>query len=250
MQRSSVIATVVAAGGILVAGSVASVAVINAAATNAPEATTVTLVAAEEPVADPVGDPVGEPATESSTAMPTDPSAETVPAELEPVASEALPSIPAVKSPSAAPARESSRDDDSDDRSAPARTAKPSSSAKPSPSTSPKPAAGISADRARSIVLAEGKGVSVVSVSKDSRQGLATWAVRIARSNGEVLTGYVDRASGVVIDWVVNSGPTPAPQPTASHDDDDDDDHGDDHDDSDDDDHDEDYDNDGKDDDD
>ena len=47
MQRSSVIATVVAAGGILIAGSVASVAVINAASSSPATSATVALVSAD-----------------------------------------------------------------------------------------------------------------------------------------------------------------------------------------------------------
>ncbi|MFY9230659.1 MAG: hypothetical protein WAO50_01965, partial [Candidatus Nanopelagicales bacterium] len=45
MERSSIIATVVAAGGILIAGSVASAAVINATATSQPDGTTAQIVA-------------------------------------------------------------------------------------------------------------------------------------------------------------------------------------------------------------
>lgn len=251
MQRSSVIATVVATGGILIAGSVASVAVINAAATSSPEATTVTLVAAEEPVIDPVGDPVGD----AVAVPPVDGTRDGVPAELAPVAAEPLPALPQVDQstrPSRADdgeARADNRDDSSDDT--PRASSTPKASDQPR-ATAAAQQAGITSAQARATVLDQGKGVSVVSVSKDSRQGLATWAVRITRSNGEVITGYVDRASGVVVDWVVNSGPTPAPQPTASYDDDDDshDDDDDDSHDDDDDDRDEDYDDDGKDDDD
>ena len=213
MQRSSIIATVVAAGGILVAGSVASVAVINASATNSPEVTTVTLVADEEPVDD-------ETAAESAGDATAEQAVDAVPpAELPPVESSALPSVPAVGS---APAtRTSDRDDDPDAEAAPTRTPEPTASSKPRATKEARPEATVSEAQARSLVLAEGKGVAVVGVSKATRGGLQTWAVRIERSNGEVLTGYVDRASGVVVDWVVNSGPTPAPQPTQTADDDD-----------------------------
>ena len=207
MQRSSIIATVVAAGGILVAGSVASVAVINASATNSPEATTVTLVADEEPVTESTGELVPD-------------SVDVPPAELAPVESSALPSVPAVgtESPSARP---TTRDDDPDDEAAPTRSPKPTASSKPRATKEAQQEPRVSESEARSLVLAEGKGVAVLSVSTAKRSGLSTWAVRIERSNGEVLTGYVDRASGVVVDWVVNSGPTPAPQPTQTADDDD-----------------------------
>lgn len=216
MQRSSIIATVVAAGGILIAGSVASVAVINASATSSPEVGTVTLVADEEPVTESTGelvpDSVDVPPADQSTDVPTD---------LPSVESGALPSVPAVGGQSAPATRDGARDDDPDDEAAPARNPEPTASSKPRATKEAQPESSISADEARSLVLAEGKGVAVLGVSKATRGGLQTWAVRIERSNGEVLTGYVDRASGVVVDWVVNSGPTPAPQSTQNADDDD-----------------------------
>lgn len=211
MQRSSIIATVVAAGGILVAGSVASVAVINASSMSTPESTTVTLVSDDEP------------ATESTGEL----TAETVevPAELAPVESGALPSVPTVGSAPATGTRDDDPADDPaddpDDDAAAVTATGPTASATPKPTKSARPASTVSSDRARAIVLDQGKGVAVLGVSKATRGGLQTWAVRIERSNGEVLTGYVDRASGVVMDWVVNSGPTPAPQPTQTADDDD-----------------------------
>ncbi len=78
--------------------------------------------------------------------------------------------------------------------------------------------------QARSIVLKQGDGVvGRQHVQGNSHQGYSTWAVRITRSNGEVLTGYVDRASGVVVDWTVNQkAPAPTPSSSASEDDDDD----------------------------
>ena len=60
-------------------------------------------------------------------------------------------------------------------------------------------------------MLKQGDGTSVVSVSKASRSGYSTWAVRITRANGEVITGYVDRESGVVVDWAVNQQPAAQP---------------------------------------
>jgi hypothetical protein len=65
-------------------------------------------------------------------------------------------------------------------------------------------------------VLKQGDGIAVVGTSRQSHQGYSTWAVRIARANGEEITGYVDRASGVVVDWNVNKDATPAAQPTPS----------------------------------
>ena len=71
-------------------------------------------------------------------------------------------------------------------------------------------------------MLSAGKGDKVISVSKENHQGVSTWAVRFSRSNGEVLTGYVNRENGVIIAWVVNQEAAAQPTPTASYADDDD----------------------------
>jgi hypothetical protein len=139
-------------------------------------------------------------------------------AELPTMEASKLPEIPEVTQPAAQPAvqdapapastsvRKPSASKGSDDDSAPTRAAEP--------------AVTVSADQARSIVLKQGDGVSIVSTSKESHQGYSTWAIRITRSNGEVLTGYVDRASGVVVDWTVNQkAPASQPTPTATEDD-------------------------------
>ena len=203
MQRSSIIATVIAAGGVLIAGSVASVAVINAASSSQPDSETIQLVAA------------GSTATPTPEAAPTTPSQAASPAALPTIEASALPDLPTVDQPAG--------------RSPPSRPRRPRPArppASPPPRRSPmttrsrrrsaEPAATVSAGQARSIVLKQGDGVTVVSTSKDSHQGYSTWAVRIARANGEELTGYVDRASGVVVDWSVNKEATPAAQPTPS----------------------------------
>lgn len=208
MQRSSIIATVVAAGGILIAGSVASVAVINAASSSEPDSETIQLVAA------------GSTATPSPEATVSISAEQAAPvAELPTMEASKLPEIPEVTQSNAQPAvqdapatagtsvRKPSASKGSDDDSAPTRAAEP--------------AATVSADQARSIVLKQGDGVSIVSTSKESHQGYSTWAIRITRSNGEVLTGYVDRASGVVVDWTVNQkAPATTPSPSATSDDD------------------------------
>lgn len=188
MQRTSIIATVVATGGILVAGSVASVAVINAASSSAPESTTLALVSDEASV-----QPVAPPATESSSALPS-------------LDASALPEIPTVD-PAPAAAASSQPAQPQPQPQVTTVQARQSDDSSDSASTTR-----ISADQARSMVLKQGDGTSVVSVSKDSRGGYSTWAVRITRASGEVITGYVDRASGVVVDWVVNQDP---PTPTS-----------------------------------
>jgi hypothetical protein len=209
MQRSSIIATVVAAGGILIAGSVASVAVINAASSSQPDSETIQLVAA------------GSTATASpeATAGVSAEQSVAAPAGLPTVEASTLPDIPEVTQPAAQPAAV---------QAAPATASKPArkpaaskgSDDDSAPTRSAEPAATVSENQARSIVLKQGDGVAIVSTSKESHQGYSTWAIRITRSNGEVLTGYVDRASGVVVDWTVNQKAPAQPTPTATHDDD------------------------------
>ena len=224
MQRSSIIATVVAAGGVLIAGSVASVAVINAASTAQPQAQTIQLVSADQSTPEPTatesigmptpsaaatGDPVGLPSIEAAElpALPTvDDGTPPAPA---PVA--AAPQAPAPARSTAEPTKT-------------ARPAKPASqgrpSAKPSATSSSsaaaeKPAAEISADQAVQLVLQATGGGLAQSVEKDEHNGFKAWAVRLTRHDGSVVTGYVDRSSGVIYDWVVNNE-APAPVSTSS----------------------------------
>lgn len=211
MQRSSIIATVIAAGGILIAGSVASVAVINAASSNQPDSQTIQLVAAG---ATATASPEATPSSEATASTGTEQAAAV--AALPSLDSSSLPALPKVS--------------DTPSQQAAGQVKPATSSTKPSASSSDDDSAAasvaqrstLSADKARAIVLKQGDGVSVVSTSKESHQGYSTWAVRITRSNGEVLTGYVDRESGVVVDWTVNQQAQAAkPSPTASSDDDD-----------------------------
>jgi len=215
MQRSSIIATVIAAGGILIAGSVASVAVINAASSSQPDSETIQLV-----VAGGTTTPSPE-STESDTA-----GTEAVTAtDLPSIDAAALPAIPEVSeapTQQAAPAKQPAPAKSGANASTSTSSDDSATKASDSPSM-------LSAAQARSIVLKKGRGVSIVSTSRESREGYSTWAVRITRSNGEVLTGYVDRASGVVVDWTVNQKAQAAqPSPSASDDDDDSDDYEDD----------------------
>ena len=222
MQRSSIIATVVAAGGVLIAGSVASVAVINAASSNAPESTTVALVAAGS---------TAEATTEAATQEPSEspePSATATPESLPSLTSEPLPEIPVVtnknvtvqKQVAAAPAQQYS-----------APQSQPSKSKPTAQKTKAAQVSEISSSQAASIVLKAAGGESVTSVSKTTRQGTRAWAVTVQRSDGSVLTGYANRKNGTVFDWVTVKDAPAAPTASASsHDDDhESDDHDDDH---------------------
>ncbi len=242
MHRSSIIATVVAAGAILVAGSVASVAVINAASSNAPLSETVALA---EPAGDAPPEVLATPSTSPVVAQsaPTD-----SPTPLPSLSDEPLPALPKVTTPSgggqiapapraeqkAQPTRKPTKKP-----AAKASTPKPSRSSSPSPSASAERVADvqeISAERAVELVLNATNGGVVQQAEKEDHGGYDAWAVRVLRHDGSVVTGYVDRVGGVIYDWTTNKE---APQPTSSnsgsnsgddddHDDDDDDDHEDD----------------------
>ena len=220
MQRSSIIATVIAAGGILVAGSVASVAVINAASSSQPESQTLALVSTDGQST--------EPSTATpSTSTPDAPSAPT-PSALPTLEAAALPVLPEVTEQPAVQ-QQTASNPKAAAGSGKAAPSKSQPTAKPASNDSAQPENTVSADQARSTVLKQGDGVTVVATSKDSHKGYDTWAVRITRANGEVLTGYVDRVSGVVIDWDVNQQAPAASTPSASASDDSDDDSGSDH---------------------
>lgn len=72
----------------------------------------------------------------------------------------------------------------------------------------------------------------VLSSAFTERNGVSATAVKISRTDGSVVTAYVDRNSGVVFDWVVNTkapaqpaGPTATDEDDRTSDEDSDDDH-------------------------
>lgn len=73
----------------------------------------------------------------------------------------------------------------------------------------------ISKAKASKIALSEAPG-EVMGISSRSRKGYQAWAVQIMRPDGSIVTGYVDRASGVAFDWVIDQQ-----APVAAHADDD-----------------------------
>ena len=189
MQRSSIIATVIAAGGVLVAGSVASVAVISASSTPSSESETVNLVAAGAPTEAP---PVAQVAAPAPVVTP-----EAVAPTLE---ASKLPKIPVVgddakpaSQPQAQPAAQTQTQTQTQARQ-PSRQS--SSSSKPRPSSSPRE---VSSSKASSTVVNALGGGTVVSVSKATRGGFSAWAVKVQRTDGSVVTGYVDRATGTAV---------------------------------------------------
>ena len=247
MERSSIIATVVAAGGILIAGSVASAAVINATATSQPDGTTAQIVATSA-----TAEPFIETADTSTSVELPEFSADDLPEIVVPEVD-----IPSVNADTANAAPQVAA---ASPRSTPKPTATPTTKPTPKPtaakasapasSATPEPTApsarSISADKAVSIVLNATNGGVVQSAQSTTHAGFDSWAITVKRADGSVVIGYVDRATGVAFDWVVKQqAPTPTPTPSQSsgydddHDDDDDhgdddyDDHGDDDDDND-----------------
>ena len=194
MQRRSAIAVAGAVTGVLIAGSVASVAVINAASSST-AAQDVPIVAAS--VAVPEFAPVIVPEAGAESAQ--------------------LPEIviPETVISSGRPASE-----------------RPSSSAAnvtvgDSTSVAGTAVQTITARAARQAATAATPG-SVLDTSRVQRAGYDAYAVQIERADGSVVTGYVEATSGVVFDWVVDKK---APTPKATYQEyEDDDDHDDDHD--------------------
>ncbi len=177
MQRSSLIATVIATAGIVGAASVASIAVVNAASSSDTDRGQISLVSAT----------VAQ--TSDSTPTPSNQSAEPAPS----IAATDLPALP----------------------TATPKPKKPSSSTRPSSTPSPKGPSqvtnsddgdreSVSSRQAVKAALAAADG-SVTSVTKVKHGSFQAWAVRINRTDGSTVTGYVDRVSGTVYDWVVNS---------------------------------------------
>jgi len=224
MQRSSIIATVVAAGAILVAGSVASVAVINATSSTPPQAQT-------RELADPRPDAGSQPAPQALApqAQPT-PATTVTPEPLPSITDEPLPELPEVAEPvavqrkaPAAPAQPKSVTQKSPKKNTQkspkkeqgGKSATAKASTKPS-TPSPSPTAEvmeISVEQAVTVVLNATNGGVVQNAEKTDRSGFSAWAIRVLRHDGSIITGYVDRVNGVAFDWVVNQE---APKPTAA----------------------------------
>ena len=201
MQRGSVIAVVAAAAGILVAGSAASVAVINAAnsgTSDVGEPIVAASVAAIEPVSD------------SQEVVLPDPTVDDAP----------LPKV-IVPSPVGTPGAGSQPSTEQTTEARVTATPEPTPTAT-NAAPSAKPTATpevISARQAKDAALAATPG-TVLGTSLIEHAGYDAYAVQIKRADGSVVTGFVEANSGVVFDWVVNQS-APTPTPTASYDDDD-----------------------------
>lgn len=153
MERKSIIAIVGAAAGVLVASSVAGVAVINAASASTTKPEAMVLTAAAQLQSAPV----------------------------------VLPELPVTQMPSA-----------------PKVTITPEVGG----STTLQSAAKISdnkigAKAARAAVV-NASGGSVLKTSRVELDGFDAYGVQVARTDGSVVTGYVDSKSGVIFSWVID----------------------------------------------
>jgi hypothetical protein len=83
----------------------------------------------------------------------------------------------------------------------------------------PTGAALLGRDYAKKAVLNAAPG-KVTEIDALTRDGVPTFAVTVKRTDGSIITGYVDRSSGDVYEWIVNQA---APAPITSYEDDDDD---------------------------
>ena len=61
----------------------------------------------------------------------------------------------------------------------------------------------ISRSAATDLVLAQAPG-SAINADRTSRNGYQAWAIQVRRSDGSLVTAYVDRVSGVIVDWTLD----------------------------------------------
>lgn len=179
MKRNSTIASVAAATGIVGATVIAAISLMQATVTNGSENETITLAAAT-----------------ATTPMPSD-------LVFTP---EPLPEIPVISG-SAPKGPETSG-------SAP-EVAVIAGSAAPSPSEPKSPVAStnqVSREFATKAVVNATNG-TVTSVEIVTRNGIDSFAVTVSRTDGSVVTGYVDRSTGDIYEWVVvKEAPAPVKQ--------------------------------------
>lgn len=212
MKRSSAIVSAIAATGVTLTLSLATLAMVEA--TSQPSSPIEALALAQPSAADPefTTEPLPDLPTITDLSVPTSDTTQS-PTTPQP----AVPAVPATST-TAKPKAKASKE--------PAPTASASSSPQPQARTL------ITPDQAVAAVINATPG-KVNSVDLTQRNGIDAYAVELQRTDKSVVTGYVDQSSGVVFDWVVNQkAPVPpAPEPTVaddyqhSDDRDDDDDH-------------------------
>ena len=185
MSRRSTLAAVTVATGVLIAASVASVAAISASASSREQ-----------------------PTTGSQAVVVSLPASTTTPVSALPeVGSDDELTVPTVGLPGTAPQAGATAPSTSGDAGA-SRDGRRGG-------TRPSGASGIRSTQAKAAVVRVSPG-RVLDVSRAQRSGYASYSVTVERADGSVVTGYVDRASGVVFDWVKVSGPTVSSAGTTS----------------------------------
>ena len=172
MSRPAMIAGTVVGAGVLAVAAVSGVALIRAGQSTPPESTVAIA-------------PSIEPAPATLDPLPPVPS-------LAPMTE---PSAPAASLPAAPVAPEAPAQ-------APTQPVAASTPAPQAPATVGKRAA-------RAAVLAQTSG-TVLNIASTVHQGTDAWAVTVSRSDGSIVTGYVDTIGGVVFDWSVERAAKPA----------------------------------------
>lgn len=215
MERSAIIASVVAGAGILIAGTVAGTAAVNAAASSEPDPSTTQLVAAPAVALQPAQAAVTLPQFAAESLPPI--SLPTMPADTaQPQAAAPAAGAPAqtrsAKPGAARPA------DESPGTAAPAAASTPGTAATPIAPAQAAPA--LAPEQAVALVVAASGGVAQ-EVRQASHSGYDAWAVTVKRPDGSIVTGFVDQVTATIYDWrIVQEAPKPAPAATVYQDDD------------------------------
>lgn len=201
MERNAIIATTVGTVGILAAGTIAGVAVYKVSSQSNPN----------------------DPSQSVLVAASAQPSSDVV--ALESFAPADLPAVPAVDQPAAngqgganqprskpgatQPATENTTTGQSTTSNTNTTGQGTTSTKAPAAPAAPVAPSAITKGQATVLVLNQAPGMTM-QVTEQQHQGYASWAVQVQRSDGSVVTGFVDQSSGVIFDWVVDKA---APQP-------------------------------------
>jgi hypothetical protein len=194
MKRNSTIASVAAATGIVGATVIAAISLMQATVTDGSENETITLAAAT-----------------ATNPMPSELVFTPEPLPEIPVISDSAPEIPVISGSAPKNAVTSG--------SAP-KNAVISDSATPSssePQSSLPITNQVTRDFATQAVVNATEG-TVTSVEIVTRNGIDSFAVTVNRTDGSVITGYVDRSTGDIYEWVVvKEAPVPTPTPAKQY---------------------------------
>ena len=184
MNRSTGIALVSATAGVLIAASIASVVIINAA--SSPAATDSIIITSA--------------ASAQSTMAPA--LEANAPQDIV-FSSPALPEI-MIKVPSPKTNKSTNA---ATQAATPAETPAATPAQTPAANSAAPSARDITANDAATIVLAASGG-KATDAQQVTHGGYNAWAITVSRADGSVVKGFVEATSGVIFDWSVVSGPT------------------------------------------